>query len=88
MGSSPQKLFPYEALLDQFRKFGIYAGLVGSVLLPIVCCDVNSIPGFEATLGDDKPITDDMFRIPNESKATYNKRVVDMFTDMVRFGCI
>lgn len=88
MSSDPKKLFSYETLLEQLRQYGAYAGLIGSILLPIVCGDVNSIPTFEGVLDDDQPITDDMFRIPDDLKATYNKRVVDMVADMASYGCI
>lgn len=88
MGSDPKKLFPFETFVEQFKKFGVYAALIGSILLPIVCADVNSLPTFEEVLNDDKPITDDMFRIPDESKCAYNKRVVDLIADMARVGCI
>lgn len=88
LGSDPEKLFPFEALLDQFKKFGIYAGLVASVLLPIICADVDSIPGFEPVLGNDEPISEYMFVIPKETKQAYNKRVVDIFADLTRLGCI
>lgn len=88
LGSDPQKLFPYETLLDQLKKVGAYAGILGSVLIPIVCAEVDSIPGFEVILGNDKPITDDMFRIPIELKQTYNDRVVGMFADLARLECI
>lgn len=36
LGSDSQKLFPFEALLEQFRKFGAYAVFVGPDSMPII----------------------------------------------------
>lgn len=87
MGSDPQKLFPFEALLEQFQKFGIYTIFVGAILIPMLCAEVDSMPDFDAMpekVEDD--IGDDIFRISN--KPAYNKKVTDIFVDLARIGAI
>lgn len=85
MGSDPQKLFPYKALLDQFQRFGVYAAFVGLVLLPVNYADRDSMPGVNGFSTDDHA---KIFLIPEKSKKAYNRLVVDMLDDMIRFGYI
>lgn len=93
MGSDPQKLFPYEALLDQLRNFGLYTIFVGAMLVPMLCAEVASMPNFDdiaekVSKGEDNVVDDDFFQVSDESKFAYNKKVTDIFDDMVRIGCI
>lgn len=81
-------MFPYAAFLDQCRKFGGYALFVGSILLPILCADLDSMPDVD-NISENR--TDynsnehvDVYRFSDES--AYNKRVTDIFDDMARFG--
>lgn len=77
--------------MEQLRKFGLYAVLVGSVLLPILCAEIDSIPGFEKALQNENnefAVSDDDFRIPDNSKEAYYKRIADMIDDLVANGCI
>lgn len=90
LGSDPQKTFPYRALLEQFQRFGSYAVMVGSILVPILCAEVDSLPGYTVVMEMEKnnlPIGDDWFRIPKEMKKGYDQRVVNLFEDLVRIGC-
>lgn len=90
LGSDPQKLFPYKALLAQFQQFGSYAIMVGSILLPILCADVDSLPEFSDVLDKEKsntPLSEKFFRIPEKSKKEYDRRVVDLFDDLASIGC-
>ncbi|XP_031627282.1 uncharacterized protein LOC116343401 [Contarinia nasturtii] len=81
LGSDPQKLFPYEALLDQLQKFGVYSVFVGSLLFNQFCADEESI----------KKVEDSdcfVFHFSKDSKAAYNKRAMDMFVGLDRLGYI
>lgn len=75
LGSDPQKLFPYEAFLDQFRKFGVYAAFVGAVLLPILCADVDSMPDIDKISETGGSNNDGIYNMSDEQ--AYNKRVTD-----------
>lgn len=88
LGSDPQKLFPFEALLEQFRQFGVYTIFVGAILIPMLCADVDSMPDFEALPEkfDDDMDDDNVFRISD--KPAYNKKVTDIFIDLARIGAI
>lgn len=87
LGSDPQMLFPYEALLEQFRKFGVYTIFVAAILLPMLCAEVDSMPDFDnmpENVEDD--FNDGIFRISD--KSAYNKKVADIFADLARIGAI
>lgn len=90
MGSDPKKLFPYKALLEQIQQFGSYALIVGSILVPILCVEVDSLPGYAVVAELEEkniPMNDEMFRIPDKSKKEYDRRVTDLFDDLARNGC-
>lgn len=88
MGSDPKELFPYEALLDQFRTFGIYTVFVGAFLLPMLCAEIDSMPTVDACIKADVNDTEykRSLHISDESKAAYNKRVTDIFVDLARLN--
>lgn len=81
-------MFPYAAFLNQCRKFGGYALFVGSILLPILCADLDSMPDVneisENGSSYDEQEHQHIYRMSDES--AYDKRVTDIFDDMARFG--
>lgn len=92
LGSDPQKLFPYEALLEQCRKFGAYAAFVSTMLMPMLWSDRDSIPDIDSVvenIGSEDALKNDVFSIGSvETKRFYNKKVTDMIDDMIRLGYI
>lgn len=92
MGSDPTKVFSFEALLEQFQKFAVYGAFVGVLLLPMISADLDSMPDFDeiAAVPNNENEFDitKVFRITDESKKAYNKRVTDIFIDMARLGYI
>lgn len=91
MGSDPKKLFPYDVFLNQIKKFGIYSIFVGALLLPILNADPATIPNFDdvaENLNGDKSIVENIFRIPGDLKHAYHKKVIDLFDDLDRLGCM
>lgn len=90
LGSDPQKLFPYDALLEQLQKFGVYAAFIGAFLFPILHAEKGSMPTTDNTEGYGKAdgFGNVVFRISSESKQAYNKIVTEMFIDMARLGYI
>lgn len=87
MGSDPEKLFPFEALLDQIRKFAIYSVYVGALYIPIICADVESMPNFD-DLSENENTMDGIFIVSDKGKNSYNKKIVDLFDELARLGCI
>lgn len=82
-------MFPYETLLNQFQEWGAYAVLAGVLLVPFVFAERGSVVNADKMSKDDGRLTNmKLFHVPEETKKTYNKRVVDMLDDMVRFGYI
>ena len=63
---------------------------MGAILLPILCSEIDSIPEFAGVAEKEKfnvPLSDDEFRIPENSKKEYDQRVVALFDDLARIGC-
>lgn len=83
LGSDPQKVFPFKELLNQLRKFGIYAMFYATYLLPILFSEIESM-----NENDQHEINLLDFRISDDLKQSYNKRVADMIVDMDQLGYI
>lgn len=79
MGSDPDKMFPFETLLDQLRQLGKYGTMVGAILMVIFFSDPN-----EAS--ENRSEAKDAFEIPEGSKEKYFTTLRDMIEDASRFG--
>ncbi|XP_031627333.1 uncharacterized protein LOC116343429 [Contarinia nasturtii] len=83
LGSDPQTLFPFERVLDQLRKIGVYSIYVGALLLPILGSDPDKLPDI-----DNEASNKNCFQVAAESRKAYNQKVIDMFDDLARFQYI
>lgn len=86
-------MFPYEALLEQCQKFGAYAIIVGTILVPMLWSDIDSMPNMDEVAvvesQNRKKMEENLFKIQsNEKQNAYNKSVTDMIDDIARFGYI
>lgn len=91
LGSDPEKIFPYETLLKQFKQFGKYTIFVAALLMPMLCAEVDTIPDFDrlaVEVSENGTQREDMFRIADEAKRAYTRRVTDIFADLQKFGYI
>lgn len=91
MGSNPAKVFPHEAFLEQLRKYAFYAAFVGTMLIPMLFADIDSMPDMDILAENDNILEDFsqyMPRVSENSKMKYNARIVAFFDDMARLGYI
>ena len=61
------------------------------MLLPILCADPATIPDFDDVaekLNGDESFFKNIFRIPDDSKQAYNKKIVELFDDLNDLGCM
>lgn len=89
LGSDPNKLFPYEALQDQLKKFGKYGAITGSILLLIFYSDPKLVPDITELGGETNGCEisfDSLFQIPEHLQDEYHNRLIDLFEDSERFG--
>lgn len=90
MGSDPEKLFPYELMLDHLRKFSRNSLIVASLLLPLIITE----DGNQGDLnGQCKQFEDPREDIANgmkslEPPSKLDKRLRDIVIDMVRLEYI
>lgn len=60
LGSDPQKLFSYEDLLDQLRKFGKFSMLMSPVLISVMMADakdISNMDDFSQDMNCDKQVS-------------------------------
>lgn len=85
LGSDPDKLFSYDTFMSEMNKYGKYAAIVGTLLLPLLGADVNAIPNLdEITANSDVQA----FAMSEESQIVFDKNVKDFVGDLVEFGYI
>lgn len=91
MGSDPDKLFPFEALLEQLKKFGKYGVITGSILVSIFLAEPDTIPDLgdlSERLNEYDGAVNDLLKISESAKPEYNRRMRNMMGDAARFGYI
>lgn len=89
MDSDPNKLFPYEALLDQLKRFGKYGILTGIILIAIFTADPDSIPDlseFSERVNEYEGAIDNLLKVPEDKLDDFQTRVCDLIEDSARFG--
>lgn len=85
MGSDP-KLFPYELMLEHFRKFGKFGLVLSTVLLPMITSEIGS--GLDLDAIDQTGGTDANGFISQRSQIKLMERLRDVIIDMVRLEYI
>lgn len=90
MGSDVEKVFPFSAMLDQFRVFGIFGLYIASMLLPMITFDANYAIDLDAITEDmhnGKEVSNDIFKSEVAVKRL-TERLGGVFYDMDRLGYI
>lgn len=92
MGSDPEKLFPYEKMLDHLHKFGRFGLVLSTVLLPMITSDIGNGVDYDAladaaTKGQDTTANSDDF-VSDTSHKRLMERLRDVIIDMVRLEYI
>lgn len=92
LGSDPEKLFPYDAMLDQLRKFGQFGLLMSNLLLPMITSEEERAPDLDelaVTLSNRRKneTHENVFISPTSKKLLY-ERLHGVITDMVRLNYI
>lgn len=90
MGSDPKKLFPFELMMEHFRKFARYGLLMATGILPMITADRGNVVDMDDLFNDinnGKEVDASVF-ITEASQLRLNKRLRDVVVDMVRLNYI
>lgn len=84
-----EKLFSYQTLQEQLRKYGIFGMSIASTLLPMLTSDENTCPDLDALAEHIQSRKSDYNPFAaEETKEKFNKRMRDVLVDLDRFGYI
>lgn len=89
LGSDPDKLFPFDDLLSELKRCGVYALLMAPLLLQVLQAKSSEIPNM-----------DDMFdkvaegegqinlvnSLSSEGQSEYDRRLNEVFEDVTKMG--
>lgn len=82
MGSDPSKLFPFEALKKQFKTRGVYAAVVGSLSIAVQTANESTVPD----VTEKGLVVSDNIFLPKDD--SYDRRILELVTDLVEYGYI
>lgn len=96
LGSSPEKIFPRQALNDQMKKFGYFGVLMAALVIPFFVSDPEDAPDFDLIATKYKESREtatefdsSLLEFKSENKrAKYEERLMGAFEDMCNFGYI
>ncbi|KAJ6632707.1 hypothetical protein Bhyg_16080 [Pseudolycoriella hygida] len=89
MGSDANKIFSFEDLQDQLKKFGSYALIIAPMLLNIITTKPDDIPDLDNLAEEfkDKTVEEGMKAFINDASIDkFNARVRDVVHDILRLG--
>lgn len=89
LDSDPDKLFPYEALLDQLKQFGKYGTLIGIILICIFTCDPKTIPDLSELserINEYDGAIEHLLVVTEDKQEEFRTRICDLIEDSARFG--
>lgn len=84
MNADAEKLFPFEALQQQLRTFGIFGISVGALMLPMLTSDLNDCAKLEE-MAEQMQSGESTEVFENTSKTT-QLRLRDFIVDLDQFG--
>lgn len=91
MGSDPEKLFPYNLMLEHFRKFARYGLILATVILPVITSEREYGIDLDEIANNAESRSEEDFAylfISERSRRNLNKRLRDIVVDMVRWEYI
>lgn len=89
MGSDPEKIFPYEMMLEHLHKFARFGLIVAAMILPIITAEANNKVNLDEIAEDiENGKVDSNIFCGDNSASKYNERMRGVVVDMVRLGYI
>lgn len=89
LGSDPEKLFPYQALVNELKECGIFAFLVAPLMAQICVVDPNDVTNLD-DIYDKSTENAEKFDVvqglSSRSQLLFNERICDYIADLVKFG--
>lgn len=89
LGSQPEKLFPYEAFINELKECGNFAFLITPLIVQLCVVDPNDVNNLneicEESTEDDKQF-DLVQGLSKPSQLLFNERILDCIEDLVQFG--
>lgn len=85
---SKSTLFSFEALLAEFKKFGVYAVFVGAILIPLLIGNAENMPDVNELVEKLDSQKEFSRSILHDSVQKFKEYIVDMVDDMARYGYI
>lgn len=90
LGSDPDKIFPYDLMMEHFRKYGKLSLIYAVAMLPVITAEKEknlNMDDLASDLADGGGFSLDSL-MSEESKIKFHQRLRDVIVDMDRLGYI
>lgn len=85
LGSDPEKLFTFEDLECQLKKFGKMAFVIGPLCLQLTLVNPKDVSNLDDVINRSDEKVDFITGFDPETQIEYDKRINDLFTDLLAF---
>lgn len=87
LGSDPDKLFTFENLHDELRRYGNYLLTLTPLWVVLACAKPNEIANLDEIFeNSDRSNKDLVAELSEKGQAEFNQRINDLLEDIVRLG--
>lgn len=86
LGSDPEKLFPYDMMMEHLHKFGKLGLIFSGVMLPIITAEKGKVLGMDDLANAEEISLDSI--LSEKSQIASRKRLRDVVIDMARLEYI
>lgn len=89
LGSDPEKLFTYDDLEGQLKKFGHFAFIWGPMITQMMMADPSDIPDLDTLsqeIVDNKGDIEFIKAFEGDEKVAYETRLQDLIGDLIDLG--
>lgn len=76
LGSNPEKLFSFDVMLNELKKFGKYGAAAGPIYIAIQTANTETMPDITTEIKFDF------------NDISFEERIRDLIVDLVKFGYI
>lgn len=86
LGSNPDKIFTFNNLLGQLKKFGKFGICMPAMVLPMTSAESKDIPDLDKIADDMKDGKEFEGFDQNQNNTIYKTRMSDVIRDIIRLG--
>lgn len=86
LGGDTETQFPFEALLDQLKKFGRFGVIMSFVMVPLLLTKIEDLPDLDDFIKETKDKPRSFLQQFSKTDVGYKQKMNEILTDAMRYG--